>query len=69
MVHIRPETGAGLYGALEWNETVRTTIHDIQAMKTRGERIPVLTAYDFPSAVIAERAGLPVSDKQQKYFL
>ncbi len=45
---------------LERKDAVRTTIHDIQAMKARGERIPVLTAYDFPSAVIAERAGVPV---------
>jgi len=29
-------------------------------MKSAGQRIAVLTAYDFPSAVIAERAGLRV---------
>lgn len=38
----------------------RTTIADLQRMKTRGERIAMLTAYDHPSALMAERAGVPV---------
>ena len=38
---------------------MRTTIADLAAMKQRGERIAVLTAYDAPSAAIAERAGAP----------
>lgn len=39
---------------------MRKTISDIQAMKRNGERIAMLTVYDYPSAFIAERAGLPV---------
>jgi 3-methyl-2-oxobutanoate hydroxymethyltransferase len=39
---------------------VRTTIFDLQRMKQAGERIVMLTAYDTPSAMIAERAGVPV---------
>jgi len=38
----------------------RLTIADIQAMKQRGECIAMLTAYDFPSATIADRAGLSI---------
>jgi 3-methyl-2-oxobutanoate hydroxymethyltransferase len=37
---------------------MRTTIADLAAMKRRGERIAVLTAYDTPSAALAERAGV-----------
>jgi 3-methyl-2-oxobutanoate hydroxymethyltransferase len=32
----------------------------MQRMKQTGERIVMLTAYDAPSAIIAERAGVPV---------
>jgi 3-methyl-2-oxobutanoate hydroxymethyltransferase len=39
---------------------LRTTIRDLQAMKQRGERIAMVTAYDYPSAALADRAGLPV---------
>lgn len=39
---------------------MRTTIRDIQKMKRRGERIPMLTAYDYTSAQIADRAGFPM---------
>ncbi len=39
---------------------MRTTIFDIQNMKQRGERIPVITAYDYTSAQIADRAGFPM---------
>ncbi|MBI4304958.1 MAG: 3-methyl-2-oxobutanoate hydroxymethyltransferase [Chloroflexi bacterium] len=38
----------------------RVTTHEIRSMKTRGELIPMLTAYDFTSAAIAERAGVPL---------
>ncbi|MEZ4600564.1 MAG: 3-methyl-2-oxobutanoate hydroxymethyltransferase [Syntrophotaleaceae bacterium] len=34
------------------------TIIDIQQMKTRGEKITVLTAYDFPFARLMDRAGI-----------
>ncbi len=36
------------------------TVVDIQAMKARGERIPVVTAYDYPNARLADSAGFPV---------
>ncbi|NWF80813.1 MAG: 3-methyl-2-oxobutanoate hydroxymethyltransferase [Chloroflexi bacterium] len=39
---------------------MRTTILDVQKMKTRGERIPMVTAYDYTSAQIADRAGVPL---------
>jgi 3-methyl-2-oxobutanoate hydroxymethyltransferase len=39
---------------------MRTTLMDLQRMKLAGERIVMLTAYDYPSARIAERAGVPV---------
>jgi 3-methyl-2-oxobutanoate hydroxymethyltransferase len=39
---------------------VRITILDVQNMKARGERIPMVTAYDYTSAQIADRAGMPL---------
>jgi len=39
---------------------VRTTILDIQKLKRRGERIPMITAYDYTSAQIVDRAGIPM---------
>lgn len=39
---------------------MRKTILDIQKLKDRGERIPVVTAYDYTSAQIADRAGIPM---------
>ncbi len=38
----------------------RSTILDIQAMKTRNEKITLMTAYDAVSARLAEAAGIPV---------
>lgn len=38
----------------------RVTPGDLQAMKRRGERIPMLTAYDFPTARILEAVGVPM---------
>ncbi len=38
----------------------RVTTHRIQAMKDRGEPVPMLTAYDFTSAKLAEAAGIPM---------
>jgi 3-methyl-2-oxobutanoate hydroxymethyltransferase len=44
------------------NETTRKrmTIPELQAMKARGEKIAVLTAYDFPFARIMDQAGIDV---------
>ncbi len=39
---------------------MRTTILTVQKMKRRGERIPMVTAYDYTSAQIADRAGVPM---------
>ena len=36
------------------------TIHDLRAWKTQGQRFAMLTAYDFPTAQILDRAGIPV---------
>ncbi|TPW34012.1 3-methyl-2-oxobutanoate hydroxymethyltransferase [Oecophyllibacter saccharovorans] len=38
----------------------RNTISDIRKMKEAGEPIAMLTVYDYASALIAERAGLPI---------
>lgn len=38
----------------------KITIHTLQAMKARGEKISMLTAYDYPTALAMERAGLDV---------
>lgn len=39
---------------------VRVTPDQIRQMKTRGERIPMLTAYDYATAKILDTAGLPL---------
>ena len=39
---------------------MHTTILDLQKMKLRGERIPMITAYDYTSAQIVDRAGIPI---------
>ncbi len=38
----------------------RVTIHDLRAYKTRGERFAMVTAYDYTSAQLVDRAGLPL---------
>lgn len=38
----------------------RRTILDLQAMKAKGEKIAVLTAYDYPFARIMDQAGIDV---------
>jgi len=39
---------------------MRTTLLDLRRMKAAGRRIAMLTTYDYPSARIAERAGVPL---------
>ncbi len=39
---------------------MRVTISDIKAMKARGEKIPMITAYDYTSARIVDDAGIPM---------
>jgi 3-methyl-2-oxobutanoate hydroxymethyltransferase len=36
------------------------TIHDLRTRKEQGKRWAMLTAYDFPTAQILDRAGVPV---------
>ncbi len=36
------------------------TVHEIRAMKVRGEKIAALTAYDFPTAKLLDEAGIPL---------
>ena len=38
----------------------RVTPDQIRQMKERGERIPMLTAYDYPTAKMLDAAGLPM---------
>jgi 3-methyl-2-oxobutanoate hydroxymethyltransferase len=38
----------------------RVTVTDLQAMRERGERITMLTAYDYSTARIADEAGIPI---------
>ena len=38
----------------------KITIETIRAMKTRGEKIAALTAYDFPMAKLLDEAGIPL---------
>ena len=40
--------------------TRRVTTRDITAMKAKGEKIPMLTAYDYTSARVADQAGIPM---------
>ena len=39
---------------------MRVTISDIKEMKARGEKIPMMTAYDYTSARIVDDAGIPM---------
>jgi 3-methyl-2-oxobutanoate hydroxymethyltransferase len=50
-------TEASLYGGIT---SRRVTIRDLQAAKDRGERWPMLTAYDYSTARIFDEAGIPV---------
>src|SRR5471032_1176818 len=38
----------------------KITVEIIRAMKTRGEKIAALTAYDFPMAKLLDEAGVPL---------
>jgi 3-methyl-2-oxobutanoate hydroxymethyltransferase len=42
------------------SEIKRVTTHQLQAMKNRGEKISMLTAYDFSMARILDEAGVDV---------
>ena len=38
----------------------KTTVRQLAEMKKRGERIPMITAYDYTTAALADSAGIPV---------
>ena len=38
----------------------RVSITDLKAMKKRGQRIAMITAYDYPSARLVEEANVPI---------
>jgi 3-methyl-2-oxobutanoate hydroxymethyltransferase len=40
--------------------TRRITVRDVRAMKAKGEKIGMLTAYDYTSSRLADGAGVPV---------
>jgi 3-methyl-2-oxobutanoate hydroxymethyltransferase len=51
------DSAGALYGGVE---NRRITIRDLQLAKQRGERWPMLTAYDFSTARVFDDAGIPV---------
>ena len=54
----KPADGSkALYGG---NSTRRITVHDIAGAKERGEKWPMLTAYDAMTASVFDEAGIPV---------
>jgi 3-methyl-2-oxobutanoate hydroxymethyltransferase len=50
-------TQPSLYGGVS---NRRVTVRDLQAAKERGERWPMLTAYDYSTARVFDEAGIPV---------
>ncbi len=52
-----PSTATSLYNG---TSGARITINDLAAAKLRGERWPMLTAYDATTASILDEAGIPV---------
>ncbi|HVQ88697.1 MAG TPA: 3-methyl-2-oxobutanoate hydroxymethyltransferase [Actinomycetes bacterium] len=53
----QPRSGDVLYGGVQQR---RITIRDLAAAKERGERWPMLTAYDATTARLFDEAGIPV---------
>ena len=39
---------------------MQMTISRLKEMKTNGEKIPMMTAYDYTSARLLESAGIPI---------
>jgi 3-methyl-2-oxobutanoate hydroxymethyltransferase len=39
---------------------MRVTIRDLSRMKRNGEKVPMITAYDYTSAQLVEQAGVPL---------
>ena len=38
----------------------KVSIRDVADMKSRGDKIPMITAYDYTTAQLADRAGIPL---------
>ncbi|MDP9610513.1 MULTISPECIES: 3-methyl-2-oxobutanoate hydroxymethyltransferase [Streptomyces] len=60
MTHVTParkQSGTSLYGG---TSSRRITVRDIAAAKERGEKWPMLTAYDAMTASVFDQAGIPV---------
>src|ERR1700754_2991295 len=53
----REAASATLYGG---SRTRRTTVRDLALAKERGEKWPMLTAYDAMTASVFDEAGIPV---------
>src|SRR4051795_1492040 len=51
------DSSKALYGG---KGTRRISVHDIAAAKERGEKWPMLTAYDAMTASVFDEAGIPV---------
>ncbi len=39
---------------------MRVTIHKVKEMKRNGHKIPMVTAYDYPTAKLVDEAGIPM---------
>ena len=46
-------------------EIKKVTTHILQEMKNRGEKISMLTAYDYSMAKIIDKAGIDVAKQPQ----
>lgn len=60
MTHVSParkQSGTTLYGG---SGSRRITVRDVAAAKERGEKWPMLTAYDAMTASVFDQAGIPV---------
>ncbi|MBI0294750.1 3-methyl-2-oxobutanoate hydroxymethyltransferase [Streptomyces sp. PRKS01-29] len=60
MTHVSParkQSEKALYGG---TSSRRVTVRDIAAAKERGEKWPMLTAYDAMTASVFDQAGIPV---------
>lgn len=43
-----------------WGGEMRVTINELKEMKQHGEKIPMLTAYDYVTAKLVDEAGIPL---------
>jgi len=57
---VSPPYRSGVSAPTTAGRPKRTRIHHLRELKERGERWPMLTAYDMYSAEIFDEAGIPV---------